>query len=68
MIEGHERTLLARFLVAEGAVEPFLNLRPEHFAVPMHREIFAAIVTLHYEGYSTCFPLVEDYLHARGKL
>ena len=68
MIEGHERTLLARFLVEDGAVERFPNLRPEHFKSPVHREIFAAIVTLHYDGHSNCFPLVEDYLHARGKL
>jgi hypothetical protein len=68
MIEGHERTLLARFLVEYGAVERFPNLSPKHFAGSIHREIFDAIVTLHYDGYSTCFPLVEDYLHARGKL
>ena len=68
LIEGHERTLLARFLLENGAVERFPNLRPEHFAVPTHREIFTAIVTLHYDGHSTCFPLVEDYLHRRGKL
>src|SRR5262245_55449559 len=68
MVEGHERTLLARFLVENGAIERFPDLEPEHFGSPVHREILSAILTLHQDGYSTCFPLVEDYPHARGKL
>jgi hypothetical protein len=68
MLDGNERTLLARLLIKDGAIERFPNLQPKHFASPVYREIFAAILTLHQDGHSTCFPLVEDYLHARGKL
>jgi len=42
MVEGHETTLLARFLVDEGSIRQYPNLKSEHFASPTHREIFSA--------------------------
>jgi hypothetical protein len=68
MVEGHERTLLAHFLVNEGSIRRYPSLKSEHFASPAHSEIFLAIQTLNDDGRSTCFPLVQDFLHVRGKL
>ncbi len=68
MVNGHEATLLSRFLNDEMAIERYPDLKAEHFASPVHRQIFEAILTLHYDGYKTIFPVVEDYLRSRGKL
>ena len=68
VVNGHEATLLSRFLNDEMAIERYPDLKAEHFASPVHRQIFKAILTLHYDGYKTIFPVVEDYLRARGKL
>ena len=68
MVNGHEATLLSRFLNDEMAIERYPDLKAQHFASPAHREIFEAILTLHYDGYKTIFPVVEDYLRRRGRL
>jgi hypothetical protein len=68
MVNGHEVTLLSRFLNDEMAIDKYSDLKPEHFASPVHREIFETILTLHYDGHKTIFPVVEDYLRSRGRL
>ena len=68
MVNGHEATLLSRFLNDEMAIEKYPDLKAEHFASPVHRQIFETILTLHYDGHKTIFPVVEDYLRSRGKL
>ena len=68
IVNGHEATLLGRFLIDRTAIPKYSGLRPEHFGSPVHREIFEAILALHYDGYETNFVAVEDYFRRRGKL
>jgi putative DNA primase/helicase len=68
VVNGHEATLLSRFLNDETAIERYPDLKAEHFASPVHREIFEAILMLHYDGRETIFPAVEDCLRSRGRL
>jgi hypothetical protein len=68
MIEGHEETLISRFLIDENAVRQYPDLQPKHFASPVHQEIFKAVLQLHYDGHAVNFMAVEDYFRRRGKL
>jgi hypothetical protein len=68
MLNGHEATLVSRFLNDETAIDRYPQLKPEHFASPAHRKILTAILTLHHDGHETIFPAVEDYLRSRGEL
>jgi hypothetical protein len=68
MVDGHEGTLLSRFLFDEHAVDRYPNLRAKHFGSPIHREIFEAIQRLSDDGHTTNFMAVEDYFRRRGKL
>lgn len=68
MLNGHEATLLSRFLNDATAINKYPLLKPEHFGSSVHREIFNAILVLHYDGKQTTFNAVEDYLRGRGRL
>jgi hypothetical protein len=68
MVDGHEATLLSRFLNDGKAIEEYSDLKPEHFASPVHREIFQAILQLHYDGHCANFLALTDYFRRRNKL
>ena len=68
MVEGHEATLLSRFLNDKTAIRRYTELKPEYFGSPVHREIFEAILQLHYDGHDTNYLAVQDYFRRRGKL
>jgi hypothetical protein len=68
LLESHETVLISRFLNDEAAVRRYPDLRPEHFASPVHREIFEAILRLHYDGHDTNFLALTDHFRRCGKL
>jgi AAA domain/DnaB-like helicase N terminal domain len=68
LVEGHEALLLARFLNDEAAIRRHTDLKAEHFGSPVNRQIFTAILQLHYDGHDTNFLALEDYFRRRGKL
>jgi hypothetical protein len=68
LVEGNEALLLSRFLNDEAAIRRYTDLKPEHFGSPVNREIFTAILQLHYDGHETNFLALEDYFRCRGKL
>lgn len=68
MLEGHEGTLISRFLIDENAVYQYPDLQPKHFGDPIKREIFKVIRRLSDDGHTTNFMAVEDYFRRRSKL
>lgn len=68
LVEGHEALLLARFLNDKDAIRRYTDLKSEHFGSPVNREIFTAILQLHYAGHDTNFLALEDYFRRRDRL
>jgi len=68
MLNGYEQTLLSRFLQDEKAIGKYERVGTEHFPSPVHREIFAAILSLHVDGRDSNYLAVQDYLRGRGRL
>lgn len=63
-----EQSLLGGILSFEGYEEAYASITPEDFAIPQHREIFRAVLTLVQSGSPTDVTTVANLLHSTGRL